>query len=151
MTDLPTRSIDYGGYCVPKACALTAPARAAGFAARLAFADVTNHLASSRTLQLMGGRTFAWHGYAQVWAEDRWVSVSPTFDAELCARMGAPPLEFDGRHDARLQAVDHTGRALMRRLRRHGTFHDVPARFLAREMPRRHPRMCAAIRPGEAS
>jgi transglutaminase-like putative cysteine protease len=140
-----------GGYCVPKACAFTALARAAGLAARLAFADVTNHLASTRTLELMGGRTFAWHGYAQIWIDRRWVSVSPTFDTELCARRGAPPLAFDGVHDAHLQAVDHTGRAFMRYLRRHGAFHDVPARFLAQEMPRRHPRMCAAIRAGEVS
>lgn len=140
-----------GGYCVPKACAFAALARAAGLAARLAFADVTNHLASPRTLELMGGRTFAWHGYAQVWLDGRWVSVSPTFDTELCARLGAPPLTFDGAHDAHLQAVDHTGRTFMRYLRRHGAFHDVPARFLAREMPRRYPRMQAAIRAGEVS
>jgi transglutaminase-like putative cysteine protease len=140
-----------GGYCVPKACAFTALARAAGLPARLAFADVTNHLASSHTLDLMGGRTFAWHGYAQIWIDGRWVSVSPTFDAELCARMGAPALDFDGIHDAHLQAIDNTGRTFMRYLRRHGTFHDVPARFLAREMPRRYPRMYAAIRAGEVS
>ena len=140
-----------GGYCVPKAAAFAALARAAGLAARLAFADVTNHLASPRTLDLMGGAVFAWHGYAQVWLGERWVSVSPTFDAELCARMGAPPLAFDGVHDAHLQAADHTGRAFMRYVRRHPTFHDVPARFLAREMPRRYPRMYAAIRSGEIS
>lgn len=139
-----------GGYCVPKACAFVALARAAGLAARLAFADVTNHLASPRTLELMGGDLFAWHGYAQVWLGGRWVSVSPTFDSRLCGRMGAPPLTFDGAHDAHLQAADHSGRVFMRYVRSHGTFHDAPARFLAREMPRRYPRMYAAIRAGEA-
>jgi transglutaminase-like putative cysteine protease len=117
----------------------------------LAFADVTNHLASPRVLDLMGSRTFAWHGYAQVRLAGRWVSVSPTFDSALCARLGVPRLEFDGERDAHLQPLDESGRVFLRYVRRHGTFHDVPARFLARQMPRLYPRMYDAIRSGEVA
>jgi transglutaminase-like putative cysteine protease len=60
------------GYCVPKACAFVALCRASDLPARLAFADVTNHLASPRTLELMGGELFAWHGYAEVLIDGRW-------------------------------------------------------------------------------
>lgn len=137
-----------GGYCVPKACAFVALARACAIPARLAFADVTNHLASPDTLALMGGPIFAWHGYAEIKLYGAWLKVSPTFDAPLCARLGVPPLEFDGERDAHLQAYDGQGRAFMRYERLHGPFHDVPARFLAREMPRRYPVAYAAIREG---
>ncbi|MBV9855501.1 MAG: transglutaminase domain-containing protein [Streptosporangiaceae bacterium] len=126
------------GYCVGKAALCTALARAAGIPARLAFADVRNHLASPRLLAAMGTDTFAWHGYSQLFLGGRWVSVSPTFDPGTCRRAGVPPLEFDGEHDALLQSFDPAG-ATMRYLRRHGTFHDVPAQFLAAEMPRLYP------------
>jgi len=137
------------GYCVPKAAAFTALCRAAGLPARLAFADVTNHLATARTLELMGGGIFAWHGYAEVQLGGRWVKVSPTFDAPLCERMGVKALEFDGATDAHLQPFDADGRAFMSYDRVHGVFHDVPARFLAVEMPRLYPNAYAAIRAGE--
>lgn len=137
------------GYCVPKAAAFAALCRAAGIPARLAFADVSNHLASPGTLELMGGRVFAWHGYAEVLLRGRWLKASPTFDAPLCRRLGVPPLEFDGEHDGHLQAFEAAGRAFMRYERLHGAFHDVPARFLAAEMPRLYPRAYEAIRAGE--
>jgi transglutaminase-like putative cysteine protease len=137
------------GYCVPKAAAFAALCRAGGLPARIGFADVSNHLASPRTLALMGGPVFAWHGYAEVLIDGRWLKVSPTFDAALCARLGATPLAFDGRGDGHLQPFDAEGRAFMRYDRWHGTFHDVPARFLAAEMPRRYPRAYEAIRRGE--
>lgn len=123
------------GYCVGKAALCTALARAAGIPARLGFADVRNHLASPRLLAAMGTDIFAWHGYSQLFLGCRWVSVSPTFDPGTCRRAGVAPLDFDGEHDALLQSFDGTG-ATMRYLKRHGIYHDVPAQFLAAEMPR---------------
>jgi Transglutaminase-like superfamily len=126
------------GYCVGKASLCTALARAAGIPARLGFADVRNHLASPRLLAALGTDIFAWHGYSQLFLGGRWVSLSPTFDPGTCHRAGVPPLEFDGAHDALLQSFDGTG-ATMAYLKRHGIFHDVPAQFLAAEMPRLYP------------
>ena len=129
------------GYCVGKAALCTALARAAGIPARLGFADVRNHLASPRLLAAMGTDVFAWHGYSQLFLGRRWVSVSPTFDPGACRRAGVAPLDFDGEHDALLQSFDGTG-ATMAYLKWHGIFHDVPAQFLAAEMPRLY-----ALRP----
>jgi transglutaminase-like putative cysteine protease len=140
-----------GGYCVPKASAFVALCRASNIPARLAFADVTNHLATPRTLELMGGELFAWHGYAEVLLDGRWLKASPTFDSKLCERLGVAALTFDGRTDAHLQSYDAAGRTFMSYDRHHGTFHDVPARFLAEEMPRLYPKAYAAIRAGEVS
>lgn len=126
------------GYCVGKAALCAALARAAGIPARLGFADVRNHLASPRLLAAMATDVFAWHAYTQLLLRGRWVSVSPTFDTVTCRRARVPPLEFDGKHDALLQSFDR-GAATMSYIKLHGIFHDVPARFLAAEMPRLYP------------
>lgn len=138
------------GYCVPKAAAFAALARAAGLPARLGFADVANHLATPKTLERMGGPVFAWHGYAEVHLDGRWLKVSPTFNSSLCERMGVSALEFDGASDAHLQPFDSVGRTFMRYDKLHGVFHDVPARFLAAEMMRLYPMAYAAIRAGQS-
>jgi transglutaminase-like putative cysteine protease len=125
------------GYCAAKAGLLAALARASGIPAAVAFADVRNHLASERLRNAMGTEVFAWHGYTRLWLDGLWIDVSPTFDPETCRRAGVEPLEFDGRNDALLQAFTRGG--TMDYIVRHGTFHDIPARFLAVEMPRRYP------------
>jgi Transglutaminase-like superfamily len=125
------------GYCVSKASLGVALARAAGIPARIGFADVRNHLASPRLLQAFGTDTFAWHGYVELHLDASWVKVSPTFDPDTCRRAGVAPLEFDGIHDALLQAFNGVGS--MDYVKWHGAFHDVPARFLAGEMLRLYP------------
>jgi transglutaminase-like putative cysteine protease len=125
------------GYCVGKAALCAALARAVAIPARVGFADVRNHLASPRLRAAMGTDVFAWHGYAELYLNGRWLKVSPTFDPATCRRAGVAPLEWDGTRDALLQAFD--GAATMDYRRWHGTCHDVPARFLAVEMPRLYP------------
>jgi transglutaminase-like putative cysteine protease len=137
------------GYCVAKAALFAALCRAAGLPARLLFADVSNHIATPRSREKMGTHTYAWHGFNEVLVGDRWLKVSPTFNSSLCGRLGVPPLEFDGRSDAVLQAYDAAGRVFMRYDKFHGAFHDFPARFLSAEMQRLYPEICAAIRAGE--
>jgi transglutaminase-like putative cysteine protease len=137
------------GYCGAKASLFAALCRAASVPARLAYADVTNHISTSRVKAMMGSDVFAWHGYNEVWLGGRWVKVSPTFNASLCRKLGVKPLEFDGRSDAVLQAFDSEGQAFMSYGHYHGIFHDVPARFLSHEMQRLYPAVCRAIQNGE--
>lgn len=125
------------GYCVSKASLCAALARAARIPARIGFADVRNHLSSPRLRQAMGTDVFAWHGYTEFYLDGRWIKASPTFDRATCEKAGVAPLEFDGTHDALLQAFD--GSDAMEYLRFHGTYHDVPARFLSVEMLRLYP------------
>jgi transglutaminase-like putative cysteine protease len=129
------------GYCVGKASLLAASYRAAGIPARIAFADVTNHLTSPRLRRSMGTDLFAWHGYTELMLDGRWLKASPTFNSSLCAKLGVATLDFDGTADAMLQAFDGEGRQFMRYLEQRGGFHDVPAKFLAAEMTRRYPGM----------
>ena len=50
------------GYCVGKAALFAAFCRASAVPARVAFADVTNHLSSEKLREKMGTNYFAWHG-----------------------------------------------------------------------------------------
>jgi len=129
------------GYCVGKASLFAALCRASGLAARVAFADVTNHLCSERLHEKMGSNYFAWHGLGEVLIDDRWLQASPTFNASLCARFGVPALDFDGASNALLQAYDGEGRTFMRYEVMHGSFHDVPAKFLIAELALRYPKL----------
>jgi len=130
------------GYCVGKAALYAAAARSLGIPARLGFADVRNHLATRRLLESVGTDVFGWHGYVEVWLGQRWVKVTPTFNASLCGKLGVPVLDFDGGTDALLQPADAEGRRFMEYLADHGIFHDVPAKFLIEEMARLYPNLC---------
>lgn len=119
-------------YCVPKAIALVAVARAAGIPAWLGFADVRNHLASERLREAMGTDLFVWHGYAALKVEGQVRKASPAFNAELCERFGVPALEFDGTADALLHAYDGEGRRHMEYVADHGLFEDLPLERMLR-------------------
>ncbi|UTI66215.1 transglutaminase-like domain-containing protein [Paraconexibacter antarcticus] len=115
-----------GGFCVPKATLLAAVGRAAGIPARIGFADVRNHMTSPRLMELMGTDVFAYHGYAELWIDGRWVKATPAFNLSLCQKVGVQPLEFDGREDSLFHPLDLSGRRHMEYLRDHGSFVDVP-------------------------
>jgi hypothetical protein len=113
-------------YCVPKAVLLTALARASGIPARVGFADVKNHLSSEKLLRTMGTDLFVFHGYVELWIDGVPRKASPAFNASLCAKFGVPPLEFDGRSDALLQAFDGAGHRFMEYVRDRGLHLDLP-------------------------
>lgn len=104
-----------------------------------------NHLATPRLLEAVGTDVFAFHGYAEVRPGTEWVKATPTFNLTLCAKMGVAPLEFSGTEDALMQAFDTKGRTFMSYIVDHGTFFDVPAKYLLSEMARLYPKLC---RPG---
>ncbi len=114
------------GYCVPKAIALCAAARAAGIPAWLGFADVKNHLASEKLRAVMGTDLFVFHGYVAMRIDGVVRKASPAFNAELCARFGVAPLEFDGTADALMHAYDGSGHRYMEYVRDRGLHLDLP-------------------------
>ncbi len=137
------------GYCVGKAALLAAAARAEGIAARIAFADVRNHLATPRLLELIGSDLFIYHGIAELWLGGRWLKATPTFNLTLCEKFGIEPLEFDGESDAVLHAYDREGRRHMEYVRVRGASADVPAETVMAAMREAYPRLFAMKRgPG---
>lgn len=130
------------GYCVGKAALYAAFCRVLAIPARVGLADVRNHLATPRLLDAVGTDVFAYHGYTEIYLDERWLKASPTFNETLCDRLGVAPLPFDGRSDALLQSFDGKGRTFMAYLADHGSFFDVPVKFLIREMSRLYPKLC---------
>jgi transglutaminase-like putative cysteine protease len=114
------------GYCVAKAIVLSAVARSAGIPSRLGFADVRNHLSTERLRRLMKTDTFIFHGYTELFLENRWLKATPTFNLSLCDKFGVKPLDFDGRSDSLFHPYDREGKRHMEYMRDHGQFADVP-------------------------
>lgn len=131
------------GYCVGKAALYAALVRSVGVPARIGFADVRNHLATRRLLELVGTDVFAWHGYVEVLLNGRWIKATPIFNSSLCQKLNVSVLDFDGMNDAVLQAADNSGRHFMEYLVDHGVFYDVPGKFLIEEMARLYPLLCS--------
>ncbi|MBW7925780.1 MAG: transglutaminase family protein [Burkholderiaceae bacterium] len=131
------------GYCVSKAALLVACARALGIAARIGFADVRNHLATPRLLEVNGGDVFYWHAYADLWLEGKFVKATPAFNLSMCDRFGVIPLEFDGRNDSVFHAHDSMVRRHMEYLTDHGMFADVPVERILDTFRQHCPRLIA--------
>ena len=132
-------------YCVPKAVALAAVARAAGIPSKVGFADVRNHITTPRVTELMGDDIFRWHAYTALYLDGKWVKATPAFDLVLCERHGMKPLEFNGRDDSIFHPHDMNGRRHMEYLEFHGEFADMPFETFASEMRSSYPRMLEAF------
>ena len=114
------------GWCVPKAVLLTACCRAAGIPARLGFADVKNHLTSEKLRREMNTDIFMWHGYSDIYLQEKWVKATPAFNLSLCEKANIHPLEFDGTEDSIYHEFDKAGNRHMEYVNHHGVFDDLP-------------------------
>jgi transglutaminase-like putative cysteine protease len=113
-------------WCIPKSVLFVAAARYRGIPARLGFADVRNHLTSEKLSATMGTDVFAWHGFAELLLNDRWVKLSTAFNIELCEKFGVKVLEFDGVNDALMHPYDQAGNRHMEYVKQRGSFDDLP-------------------------
>jgi len=85
------------GYCVAKAVLLAALARSRTIPARLGFADVKNHLTTERLTRLLRTDIYVYHGYTELFLNNKWVKATPAFNLTLCNNFNVKPLEFDGK------------------------------------------------------
>ena len=131
------------GYCVAKAVVLAAVARQQGIPARLGFADVKNHLSTTRLREIMGTDLFIYHGYTELLIEGRWVKATPAFNLSLCQRFQVRPLEFDGEHDSIFHEFTTEGERHMEYVNDHGSFADLPFEEIFTAYRRQYPRMFA--------
>jgi transglutaminase-like putative cysteine protease len=113
------------GFCVQKAVLMAALARAVYIPARLHLAAIRNHLASDKLRGLMGGNVFPTHGYNELYIEDKWVKVAPTFDLKMCQQNRFIPVEFDGRHDAILPSHNLDGKPHIEYVEDRGIYDDL--------------------------
>jgi transglutaminase-like putative cysteine protease len=132
------------GFCIPKAALLAAAARSVGIPARVGYGDVRNHLSTKKLLELTGGNLFIWHGYTEIFLEDRWVKATPAFNLSLCKRFGVHPLEFDAKSDSLFHEFDQGGRRHMEYVKQRGHFADVPYDTIITDFKEAYPRWFAA-------
>jgi transglutaminase-like putative cysteine protease len=138
------------GFCIAKAALLAAGARYLGIPARIAFADVRNHLSTKKLLELMGGGDiFIWHSLTELYLEGRWVKATPAFNLSLCQRFGVHPLEFDGRHDSLFHEFDQTGRKHMEYVKDRGHYVDVPYEAILADLRKTYPRWMTLVSEGK--
>jgi transglutaminase-like putative cysteine protease len=133
------------GYCVAKAVVLAAVARQQGIPARLGFADVRNHLSTARLRDVMGTDLFIYHGYTELWLDNRWVKATPAFNLSLCQRFRVRPLEFDGEHDSIFHEYNDAGERHMEYVNDHGSYDDLPFEEIFAAYRRLYPRMFQEI------
>lgn len=125
-----TRDRSAGGHCIDKALVLAACARHLAIPARLHFANVRNHIGTEQLERLLGTDVLVFHGYTELWLNDRWVAATPAFNKALCDKLGVAPLEFDGQHDSIFQAFDRAGGDFMEYVHDYGTYADLPFDFM---------------------
>lgn len=114
------------GFCVPKAVLLVSLARAVGIPARLRFAVIKNHLLPVKIMEMLEIPVLPDHGYAELYIDDKWVQVTPSFDLETCRKNRIVPVEFDGRNDAKLHSYNEDGKLHIEYLLDRGFHEDVP-------------------------
>ena len=127
------------GYCVAKAVLLAACARSQKIPARLGFADVNNHLNTKRLKELMGTDVFVYHGYTELFLNNKWVKATPAFNLELCNNFNVKPLEFDGTKDSIFHPFDKSGNKHMEYVKDHGLFADLPWETILADMKKSYP------------
>lgn len=144
-SEVVKRTKAQGGHCIDKALLLAASARALGIPSRLHFANVRNHIGTAKLEEVLGTDLLVFHGYTELFLEGKWVAATPAFNKELCAHLGVPPLEWDGRHDSIFQAYEPGKGAFMEYIEDHGTFPDVPFERMVAEWKKHYP----AVRLGK--
>jgi transglutaminase-like putative cysteine protease len=135
-----------GAHCVDKATVLAACARVLGIPSRLHFANVRNHIGTSKLEEILGNDLLVYHGYCELWLEGRWVAATPAFNAELCRRLGVAPLEFDGTEDSVFQEYDRAGGRFMEYVDDHGSHADIPFEAMVAAWRHHYPRIEAVGR-----
>lgn len=128
-------------WCVPKAVLYAACCRAIEIPARLGYADVRNHLSTERMRQQMKTDVFAWHGYAELYLEGKWVKATPAFNKALTDKFRLKSLEFDGKSDSIYHPFDLDGNQHMEYLKERGTYPDVPLAEMLQSFAELYPYM----------
>ena len=127
-------------WCVEKAIVLCASARRLGIPARLGYAIVVNHIGVERLLQYLRRPEIVFHGYVELYLENRWVKCTPSFDRNICRMTGVPPLVWDGESDSLFQAYAGESQ-FMEYVHDYGSFADVPLTLMKSEMQKYYPHL----------
>jgi transglutaminase-like putative cysteine protease len=115
------------GFCVSKAVLLSAFSRAIGIPARVHLADIRNNMVPQEIIDYLGTNIFLYHGYSELYLNNKWVKATPVFDKYTAQRAGFLPLvEFDGIHDGILSKYTTKGKLFIEYVKDRGVHVDLP-------------------------
>ncbi|ADR21018.1 hypothetical protein MATR_13520 [Marivirga tractuosa] len=135
---------DYG-YCIEKSCLFAAACRVIGVPSRLGFANVRNHLGTAKLEAVLQTDILVFHGYAEIYLNDKWIKVTPVFNRELCEKLNVKPLEFNPDGDSIFQEFNQKGGRFMEYLHQYGHFDDVPYNLFIEELIKHYPHLESQI------
>ena len=127
------------GNCVEKSILLIACLRALNIPARLHLGKVKNHIAVERLEEKFGTNELTPHGMVNVFLNNKWLKMSPAFNATLCEKFNVEPLEFDGYTNSYLQQYNTQGDLFIEYLEDYGHFNDVPLKFMIENLKTHYP------------
>lgn len=135
-------------WCVEKATLLITCCRAIGIPARPGYAIVKNHIGIDRLTEILKSDLIVFHGYADIFLDNKWVKATPAFDFKVCRISGVAPLEFDGTHDSLFQEFQREEK-FMEYVHDYGTFEDIPIELMNREMKKHYPHLFKEVISGK--
>lgn len=127
-------------WCVEKSSVLAACARKFGIPSRLGYAIVTNHIGVEKLTQLLRREEIVFHGYVELFLNNKWVKCTPAFDERICKMSGVTPLNWDGKTDSLFQEFEK-GKRFMEYKHFYGDFSDVPIDLMNSEMKKYYPHL----------
>lgn len=127
-------------WCVEKAITLAAALRKYGIPSKLGFAIVTNHIGIERLTAVLRREEIVFHGYVEVFIENKWIKCTPAFDQRICQLTNVAPLDWDGESDSLFQAFSDEHQ-FMEYLHYYGDFDDVPIELMNQEMKKYYPHL----------
>jgi transglutaminase-like putative cysteine protease len=115
------------GFCVSKAMLLTTFSRAIGIPARIHLADIINHKVPQKTIDFMGTNVFYYHGYSEIYLNDKWIKLTPAFDKNTAIKNGFLPMcEFDGINDSVFPAYGLDDKPFVEYIKDRGIYELLP-------------------------
>lgn len=138
-----TRPREEGGHCIDKANLLAACSRVIGIPSRLHFANVRNHIGTEDIEKILGTSLLVFHGYAELYLEEKWVAATPAFNKELCEHLKVKPLEFDGKEDSVFQEFAPNGQKFMEYVHDYGHFESLPFELMMSEWKKHYPKFAS--------
>ena len=127
-------------WCVEKSILLATCARKVGIPSRLGYAIVINHIGVEKLVSYLKRNEIVFHGYVELFINNKWVKCTPSFDAKICSITGVSPLDWDGENDSLFQP--YTGKyKFMEYIHDYGVFSDVPIQKMNDEMKKYYPHL----------
>ncbi|MFX0043209.1 MAG: transglutaminase family protein [Candidatus Hodarchaeota archaeon] len=127
------------GFCVSKAVLLSSFARAVGIPAQVHLADIRNNKVPQEIIDYLGTNIFLYHGYSELFIDNKWVKATPVFDKDTSIRAGFLPLvEFDGKKDGILSKYDPDGDLFVEYIKDRGVHAELPYDEMDRDIRKKY-------------